>query len=178
MPRVCFKPINHVIHWNSPREGIFLMWRQWLFRTTWSSFTTCLSSRGKLTVVFVCHRTVSMVAVYQLKINYDQDKFGMFFIHAKRFPLEDKHLVNRHDERHVARKKSWRHTEKMPSSGAFQCTTWLVWSELTASKTLLWRRQKIRGCRGLLGRVIFRKFADKHVTQSRCCFTSAHFRCF
>ena len=31
--------------------------------------------RRKLTVLFVCHRTVSMTAVYQLKIKYDQDKF-------------------------------------------------------------------------------------------------------
>ena len=42
---------------------------------------------------FVCHRTVSMAAVYQLKIKYDQDKFGVVFLDAKRpvsFPLEDK----------------------------------------------------------------------------------------
>ena len=25
---------------------------------------------------FFCHRTVSMTAVYQVKIKYDQDKFG------------------------------------------------------------------------------------------------------
>jgi len=30
----------------------------------------------KLTKLFVHHRTVSMAAVYQLKIKYDQDKFG------------------------------------------------------------------------------------------------------
>ena len=36
-------------------------------------FTTRLSSRGKLTVAFVCCRTVSMVATYQLKIKYVQD---------------------------------------------------------------------------------------------------------
>ena len=30
-------------------------------------------------MVFVCHRTVSMTAVYQLKIKYDQDKFGAVF---------------------------------------------------------------------------------------------------
>ena len=36
----------------------------------------CLSSRGKLTRLFVCHRTVKMAPVYQLKIKYDQDKFG------------------------------------------------------------------------------------------------------
>ena len=51
----------------------------WLFRISWCSLTKCLSSRGKLTVVFVCHRTVSMAAVYQLKINYNQDKFGVVF---------------------------------------------------------------------------------------------------
>ena len=51
----------------------------WLFRITWCSLTKCLSSRGKLTVVFVCHRTVGMAAVYQLKIKYDQDKFGVVF---------------------------------------------------------------------------------------------------
>ena len=64
-------------------------------------FTTCLSSRGMLIDVFVCHKTVSIAAVYLLKIKYDQDNFGLVFVHAKRlisFPLEDKHVVN---ESHV-----------------------------------------------------------------------------
>jgi len=52
------------------------------------------------------------------------------------------------------KKKSWRHTEKISSRGVFKCTTWLVWNKLVPSKTLLWRREKIRGCRGLLGRVV------------------------
>ena len=42
---------------------------------------------------------VSMAAVYQLKIKYDQDKFGVVFLDAKgpvSFPLEDKHVVNDH----------------------------------------------------------------------------------
>ena len=52
------------------KKGEFRDWTR-LFRTAWCSFTTCLSSRGKLIVVFVCHRTVSMAAVYQLKIKYD-----------------------------------------------------------------------------------------------------------
>ena len=30
-------------------------------------------------MLFVCHKTVSMVAVYQLKIKYDQDKFVAVF---------------------------------------------------------------------------------------------------
>ena len=70
---------NHVVHWNAPREDMFFCVASWLFRITWCSFTTCLSSRKKLTVLFVCHRTVSVAAVYQLKIKYDQDKFGAVF---------------------------------------------------------------------------------------------------
>ena len=31
---------------------------------------------------FVCHRTVSMAAVYQLKIKYDHDKFRAVFLDA------------------------------------------------------------------------------------------------
>ena len=49
-------------------------------------------------MVFVCHRTVSMAAVYQLKIKYDQDKFGVAFSDSKcpvSFPLKDKHVVKR-----------------------------------------------------------------------------------
>ena len=54
-------------------------------------------------MVFVCHRTVSRAAVYQLKIKYDQDKIRSGCLDAfdtiKRavsFPLEDKHIVNEH----------------------------------------------------------------------------------
>ena len=71
---------------------------------------------------FVCHRTVSMAAVYQLKTTYDQDKFGVLFLDAKRpvsFPLEDKRVLNEHD---VVR-KSHDATQKMSSCGVFQCTT-------------------------------------------------------
>ena len=49
---------------------------------------------------FVCHRTVSMAAVYQLKTTYDHDKFEVLFLDAKRpvsFPLEDKRVLNEHD---------------------------------------------------------------------------------
>ena len=35
------------------------------------------SSRGKLYVVFVCHRSVSMATVYQLKIKYDSTNFRL-----------------------------------------------------------------------------------------------------
>ena len=50
------------------------------FRIGCCSFTTYLSSRVKLTVLFVCYRTVRMAAIYQLKIKYDQDKFGAVFL--------------------------------------------------------------------------------------------------
>ena len=66
-------------------------------------------------MAFVCRRTVRVDAIYQLKINYDQDKFGVFFLRRKTFPFEDKHAVNEH---HVARKR-----EKMFSRGAIQSTT-------------------------------------------------------
>ena len=52
-----------------------------------------------------------MAAIYQLKIKYDLDKFGVFSLDAKRpvnFPLEDQHTVNEH---HVAR-KSYDATQK------------------------------------------------------------------
>ena len=45
-----------------------------------------------------------MAAVYQLKIKYDQEKFGAVLWQTKSavsFPLEDKHVVNKH---HVKRK--------------------------------------------------------------------------
>ena len=34
-------------------------------------------------MLFVCHRTASIAAVYQLKIKYDQDKFGAVFKRKK-----------------------------------------------------------------------------------------------
>ena len=55
--------------------------------------------RKELNTVFVCHRTISMAAVYQLKIRCDQDKFGVIFLDAKcpvSFPLENKYVVNEH----------------------------------------------------------------------------------
>ena len=73
-------------------------------------------------MLFVCHRTVSMTAVYQLKIKYDQDKLERFFRcirHGKKgvsFPLEDKHIVNEH---HVIRKSHDATEKKMSSRGAF-----------------------------------------------------------
>ena len=94
---VCFKPIT--LQWNAPCEGIFFRVASWLFHIMWCSFTTCLLFKTKANHgFFVCHRTVSMAAVYQLKIKYDQDKFRVF-LDAKRpvsYTLEDKHVVNEH----------------------------------------------------------------------------------
>ena len=39
------------------------------------------------------------LGVYQLKVKYDQDRFGVVFLEAKclvSFPFEDKHVVNEH----------------------------------------------------------------------------------
>ena len=74
-------------------------------------------------MVFVCHRTVSMAAVYQLKIKCDQDKFREFLLDAKRpvsFPLEDKHVVN---EYHAVQKRHDAAQKKMSSRGTLKCTT-------------------------------------------------------
>ena len=103
-----------------------------LFRTTWCSFTTCLSSRRKLTGRFASkkHSEFVLIIFYLQLINS---------AHADSFPLEDKHDVNEHREK---RKSNDATQEKLPSWGAFQCTKWLVWNKLAASKMLLWRRQK------------------------------------
>ena len=61
-------------------------------------------NRRKLTVVYVCNRTVRMTAVYRLKTRYDQEKFGVDLLGAKSplsAPLENKHVVNEH---HLVRK--------------------------------------------------------------------------
>ena len=66
---------------NQPRGALkYTMWRHfscvasWLFHIAWCSFT-----REKLTMVFVCHRTFSRAAVYQLKIWSGQIRSGFFF---------------------------------------------------------------------------------------------------
>ena len=48
-----FIQTNHVVHWNAPREDIFFCVASWFFCITWCSFTTCLSSRGILTALFI-----------------------------------------------------------------------------------------------------------------------------
>ena len=77
----------------------------------------------------VCHRTVSMAAAYQLKIKDDQDNFGAVFLDAidtmksaVSFPLEDKHV----NERHVIRKSHDAKQEKCSHVVRFNVTTRLV----------------------------------------------------
>ena len=79
------------------------------------------------------------------------------------FPPEDKHVVNEH---HVIRKGHDATQKKMSSRGAFQCTTWLVWTRILNIYWINSRHQKhysedgkkFRGCRGLLGRIILASF--------------------
>ena len=76
---------------------------------------------------FVCHRTVSMAAVYQLKIKYDQGKFGAVLWQTKSavsFPLEDKHAENEH---HVIRKSLDATQTKCPH--VVHCNVLRDWSE-------------------------------------------------
>ena len=135
---------NHVVHWNAPREDTFFCVASWHFRITWCSFTTCLSSRGKLTALFIVsnaskkplwicpdHILSSAVKTVATLTVLWQTKSTVSFL------LEDKHVVNEH---HVMRKSHDATQKNMSSRGAFQCTTWLVWNKLAASKTLLWRR--------------------------------------
>ena len=77
MPRICFKPLTWYIEVHHVRP-FFSVWRHDFFVSR-----DAHSQRVYLQeAFFVCHRTVSMAAVYQLKIKYDQDKFGAVFLDA------------------------------------------------------------------------------------------------
>ena len=90
-------------------------------------------------MVFVCHRTVSMAAVYQLNIKYDQDKFRVVISdakHAVSFPLGYKHVVNEH---RVRRKSHDATQEKCPHVVLFNVPrNWFETTSrlLTASKNV------------------------------------------
>ena len=65
---------NHVVHWNAPSEDIIFVWRHDFFVLR----DIANSQEDRKTYhasSFLCHRTVSMAAVYQLKMKYDQAKF-------------------------------------------------------------------------------------------------------
>ena len=90
-----------------------------------------------------------MAAVYHLKIKYDQDKFAAVFLEAKRpvsFRLEDKHVVNEH--------RVVRRSQKCPHVVHFNVPH--DWFEANSrhQKRYSEGSEEIRGCRGLLGRVI------------------------
>ena len=144
MPRVCLKPIcDQYIEMHHMRI-FFCCLASWLFHITWCSFTICLSSRGKLTLLFVCHE-LSVWPLFSAEYKIRSGQIRSSFLDAldaiKRevsFHLEDKHVVNEHH----ALRKSHDATQKMSSRGAFQCTMWLVQNKLVASKTLFWRQPK------------------------------------
>ena len=62
-----FQTGNHMVDWNASREDIPSVWHHDFFILC-DIHSRCLSSRGKLTVLFFCLRTVGMATVYQLKI--------------------------------------------------------------------------------------------------------------
>jgi len=95
-----------------------------------------------------------MAAVYLLKKKYDQYKFGAFFLDAFdtiSFPLEDKHAVNEH---HVIRKSHDATQKKCPHVAHFNVPG--VWFKINSRHQKRYNEggKKIRGCRGLLGRVV------------------------
>ena len=73
---------------NAPSEDIFSVGRRdfLLLRDVHSQHTHL--QEESLPWFMICHRTVSMAAVYELKIKYDQDKFGVDILDAKlRWPI-------------------------------------------------------------------------------------------
>ena len=71
MPQVCFKPITWCIEMHHVRTLKFfscVSHHDFFVLCDLHSQHVCLSSRRRLIVVFVCHRTASMAPVYQLKI--------------------------------------------------------------------------------------------------------------
>lgn len=146
---------NYVVRWYAQREEIFFCLAPWLLRITWCSlifFPTCLSSRGKLTVVFVFHRTVSVAAVYQVKIKHDKNKFGAVFrriLHDKNGGKLTSLLCPPGCEcASCNTKTSWRHTKNI-------LTRCILYHVIDVKQTRGSERGKeIRVCRGLLGRVI------------------------
>jgi len=106
----------------------------------------CLSSRGKLTAHFVCHGTVCMASVYQLKIKYVQDKLGARFLDAFgtiSFPLEDEHVVNEHK------------CENFMTPHRKNVLTWCIsMYHVIGLKQTRSIKNVTRRCCGLLGRVV------------------------
>ena len=151
MPRVCFKSITWYIKVHHVKT-FFLCGV-----VTFSCYVTFIRNMfifKKLTVAFVCRRTVRMDAIYQLKIkNMIRTSSECFSLDAKcpvSFPFEDKHAVNEH---HTARKSHDTTQKNMSSRGAKVPRDWFE-TNLRHKKHYSKGGKNIRGCRGLLGRVI------------------------
>ena len=121
-------------HWNAPPEDIlFLCGVITLSYIMWCSFTTCsLSARGKLAVLLVCHRTVSMAAVYLggeerglLSRTAAGNLAYCLSAEDKIWSGQTRSVFSRHSSWRLTccewttrnMKKSWRHTGKMYSRG-------------------------------------------------------------
>ena len=138
MPQVYFKPITWYTEMHHVRT-FFSVWRLGFF-----TLHDVHSQRVYLQEESLpnCQRGRCLSAEDKIWLGQIRSSFLDAFDTIKRavsFPLEDKHFVNEH---HVIRKSHDATQKNMSSCGAFQCTTWLVWNKLAASKTLLWRRQK------------------------------------
>ena len=151
MQRVCFKPVTWHIEMHHMRV-FFLAWRHDFFVSHDVHSQHVYLQKESLPWFFVCHRTVSIAAVYQLKIKYDQHKFGVVLSDAKRpviFLLEDKHAVIEH---HVVRKSHDATQNRCPHEVHFNVPR--DWSETNSRHQKRYPEggQKFRGRRRLLGR--------------------------
>ena len=98
---------NHVVHWNAPCEGIFLVWHHDFF------ILRDVHSQEESLPLFLSAIELSAWPLF-ISWKYDQDKFGAGFLDAQlpvSFPLEDKHVVNEH---HVVRKSHDATQKKCP----------------------------------------------------------------
>ena len=85
MPQVCFKPIKWYMYIDMHHARTFFsVWGHDFFILPDIHSKQVYLQEEKLTVLFVCHRTVSMAAVYQLKTKCDQDNNFPKIIHLLR----------------------------------------------------------------------------------------------
>ena len=109
MPQVCFKPITWYIEMHC--RGHFSCVVSWLFILSDFHSQHVYLQEESLSW-FLCAVELSAC---QLMINYDQDKVGVFFLHANclvSFPLEDKNVVNEYHvvwESHDSTQKKFLH---------------------------------------------------------------------
>lgn len=122
----------------------------WLLHITWCPFTTCLSSRGKLTTLLACPKTVSMTYCLSAEDKiWSGQILSVFFkniFDVISFPLEDKHM----NEHYATRKSHYATQEKCPHMVYFHIPC--DWFETNSQhqKRYSERSKKICGCHGLL----------------------------